>query len=107
MSDQKLVERAEGAKAKLDGGAAEVMPSKKSQIGAEIIPLKFFPGRGFTAFFVVPAGKLLEGLAIIALGVGRCAAAGGEVLEEFGDGSHAEKRDLRVLTFHECSVLTF
>ena len=84
MSNQELIKRPQSREAQLDGGAAQMMPTQKPQISAEIVPLQFLPSRSLFPFLVVPAMKLLQRLAIIALGVNRRAAVGGQVLEKAG-----------------------
>ena len=91
MTDEELVEGAQGAKAELNGGAAEVMAAQEPQIGAEIIALKLFPNRLLLPLFVMPARELVEGVAVVALGVSGSAAVSGEVLEKFCDRGHVAR----------------
>src|SRR5690349_6117754 len=58
---------------------------KETQITAEIIALQRVPGRNALSLLAMPAGKLHERLAIIALGINRGAAIRGEMRKEFLD----------------------
>jgi hypothetical protein len=57
----------------------------EAQVAAEIIALERVPCRGSLPFFMMPAGKLRERIAIISLGVNRRATVGSQMREEFLD----------------------
>jgi len=82
VANQELVKTAKSAKTELDGAAAKVMASKIAQIRSKIIPLEFIPMWGRITLTLVPAGKLCQSLAIIALGILGGAAVGSQVSEE-------------------------
>ncbi len=90
MADQELVKGAQGAKAKLNGGAAQAMAPKETEIGAEIIPPQFLPSGRLLALLPVPGVESQQRLPVIALCVNRSAAVRGQVREKFLDPTVAE-----------------
>ena len=90
MADQELVKGAQGAKAKLNGGAAQAMAPEETEIGAEIIPPQFLPSGRLLALLLVPGIKSQQRLPVITLCVSRSAAIRGEVREKFLDPAVAE-----------------
>ena len=69
IPDQILVKGPQGAETEMDCGSAQVMPSKKAEITAEIVAPKCFPNRLLLALVVEPAAEFLERLTVITLGV--------------------------------------
>ena len=90
MADQELVKGAQGAKAKLNGGAAQGMAPEEAQIGAEVIPSQLLPSGRLLALLLVPGRESQQRLPVIALCVSRGAAIRGQVREKLLDPAVAE-----------------
>ena len=81
-TDEKLVERTQRGKAKADGSASELLATKITEIGTEIIALERGPRRRGRTILLMPAGEFFESLPVIALRVRAGGTIGGEVGEE-------------------------
>src|SRR6266568_5326204 len=90
MADQELVKGAQGAKAKLNGSAAQAMAPNETEIGAEIIPPQFLPSGRLLVLLPVPGVESQQRLPVIALRVSRSAAIRGQVREKLLDPAVAE-----------------
>lgn len=82
MANQELVKCSQRAKAELDRGAAQIVPSQGAEITAKIVPLQLFPARRLVSLGRVPAMKFPESLLVITLGVSGSAAVGREMSKE-------------------------